>query len=1217
MSKSASKIISDSVSVIEINFDSLTIVTPGSNGIAAPTVITPGIPKAVETNTNIVSAAKPKIILSNLSRKISVIDNSTIHPLNIPAIRNKNLQGIPEVVVAKDPFIRDRNPQNFCTYAKQQGLKNSFILCMIQDKIGNIWFSTYAGLAKFNGKTFTYYTMKEGLSGNPIRAILEDRHGNLWLGTYGGGVTKYNGKDFFHYTENEGFLNNKVRAIIEDSNGNIWFGTDNGISKYDGSFFTHYNKKQGLTDPKVSSIIEDHWGYIWIGTHEGNIYRLSQDRKTFVEFSEKDGLSNHTIRSIAEDCNANIWFGTSGGGVLKFNGKTFSLFTEKEGLSNNNVWSIAEDKNGNIWFGTDVDICKFDGDNFTHFSQDEGLLQVAVKSIVEDNNGNLWFGTYGSGIAKFNGKLFTHLTEKEGLPNNIVRAILEDRKGNIWLGTYRGLCKYDGKKLFQFTVNQGLTDDNIRSLYEDHDGNIWIGTNAGLNKYDGKTFTQYTVKQGLSNNSILSIFEDSKENLWLGTWGAGAIKFDGKSFTHFTQQDGLSNNFVWSITEDNEENIWFGTEGGATKFDGKTFKHFTQANGLLNNIVWSIEADKSNNLWFGTLSGITILTRNSKSGINSIATFDGYKIMSLTENEGLSGKDVLSMLVDNSGNFFFGTGSGLSKINAGYLKDLDSLIINAQNPSTPIFKNFAYEDGFLGIGVNEGKSLCETRDGNIWIGASDRLTIYYPQGNNPDTVPPNVQLLNIELFNEKINWACLTKTITDTNQRKTDISIDKDTNLILGNGVKMRNFKFDGITPFYSLPQNLSLAFNNNFITFDYIGITQKQSRLVKYQYKLEGIDENWSAITTRTTAPYGNLPHGEYTFKVKAMNSDGFWSKEFSYPFIIRPPWWKTIWFKVLSVLVLLFVLFVFYRWRLASLTLQKKQLEKVIEEKTIEILNQNEELKALNEEQHVLNEELSFANKDLCLANEELSKQRIEIEATLNSLKMTQNQLIQSEKMASLGILSAGIAHEVNNPLNFIKGGYFGMEEYIKESLPEHLENISPYLSAINTGVERAVDIVNSLGAYSRKDELIKTTCSPHKIIDNCLVMLNNRLKYKVEIKKIYSSGDPMLFGNEGKLHQAFLNILANAEQAIEKNGVITINTEVVSNDFITRIADNGCGIDKDNMEKIFEPFFTTKEPGKGTGLGLSIAHKIILEHNGSLEYESEVGKGTTAIIKLPLAK
>jgi signal transduction histidine kinase len=316
------------------------------------------------------------------------------------------------------------------------------------------------------------------------------------------------------------------------------------------------------------------------------------------------------------------------------------------------------------------------------------------------------------------------------------------------------------------------------------------------------------------------------------------------------------------------------------------------------------------------------------------------------------------------------------------------------------------------------------------------------------------------------------------------------------------------------------------------------------------------------------------------------------------------------------LFVLFGIYRRRLSALTVQKKQLEIIVEEKTNEILHHNEELQALNEEQHVLNEELSFANKDLSIANEILSIQRKELETTLNSLRVAQNQLIQSEKMASLGILSAGIAHEVNNPLNFIKGGFVGMEEYIMENLPEHSENISPFLEAINTGVDRAVDIVNSLGAYSRKDELVKSNCSTHAIIDNCLVMLNNRLKHRVEIKKQYCNGNFKIVGNEGKLHQAFLNVLSNAEQAIEKQGIITIKTEVDTNFFITYISDTGCGIDKYNLKKILEPFFTTKEPGKGTGLGLSITHKIILEHDGTLVYESELGKGTTAIIKLPLA-
>ncbi len=266
---------------------------------------------------------------------------------------------------------------------------------------------------------------------------------------------------------------------------------------------------------------------------------------------------------------------------------------------------------------------------------------------------------------------------------------------------------------------------------------------------------------------------------------------------------------------------------------------------------------------------------------------------------------------------------------------------------------------------------------------------------------------------------------------------------------------------------------------------------------------------------------------------------------------------------------------------------------------------------------EELATTNEELQSTNEELFDQREELQNSLDKLHEAQQQLIQAEKMASLGVLSAGIAHEINNPLNFIHGGILGLENYINDNLPEHSLNVEPLLNAVNIGVKRASEIVTSLNHYSRKDDLPPTECDVHEIIDNGLIMLHNKLKNKVEIKKNYTSDNCVVFGSEGKLHQAFLNIISNAEQAIKDKGIIEINTMLKQKSVVVSIIDTGGGINPENIQKIFDPFFTTKEPGKGTGLGLAITYNIIKEHHGTIEFNSEPGIGTKAIIKLPVTK
>ncbi|MES2130801.1 MAG: two-component regulator propeller domain-containing protein [Bacteroidota bacterium] len=892
-----------------------------------PITVKTGQPKVNPTNLNIHIAGQPKIISAGLPKINTPGIDTFLLPKTIPAIRKTKPTGTPEIIIAKDAAAKDINPANFSFYKTLQGLKHNSIRCMLQDKTENLWFGTYGGgVCRYDGKSFTNYTEKEGLNNNVVNAILEDKTGNLWFGTYGGGVCCYDGKTFSNYTEKEGLSNNFVNAILEDKNKNLWFGTyGGGVCRYDGKSFTIFTEKEGLSNNVVNAILEDKTGNLWFGTYGGGV--CCYDGKTFSNYTEKEGLSNNFVNAILEDKNKNLWFCTNGG-VCRYDGKSFTNFTEKEGLSNNIVFSILEDKTGNLWFGTNGGICRYDGKTFSNYTEKEGMSNNVVFSILEDKTGNLWFGTNGGGVCRY-GKNFSSFTEKEGLSNNIVNTILEDKTGNIWFGTYGGgVCCYNGKTFTNYTEKEGLSNNQVFSILEDKTGNLWFGTNGGgVSCYNGKTFSNYTEKEGLSNNQVFSILEDKTGNIWFGTYGGGVCCYNGKTFTKFTKKEGLSNNLVTTIIEDKTGNLWFGTNGGGVScYNGKTFTNYTEKEGLSNNVVYSILEDKTGNLWFGTNGGV--------------CCYDGKTFTKFTEKEGLSNNAVLNMIQDAEGNIWFGTRKGLSEIKRLQLIKFAEKNENFDPIKQVFFYNYGYNDGFLGLNCRRNSVLQDSK-GKIWWGA-DVLTCYDPKATITDTAAPMVNLTSVELFGEKIAWANLNAVYIDSSAK--EIIRGKINDTLLSNGILLKNIKFDGLTKWYNLPEHLSLPYNNNNVTFNFIGVHMQSRNHIKYQYKLEGMDSDWSSITDRTEAPYGNLPSGDYIFKIKAMNQSGNWSEPFEYKFEVRAPWWQTWWFRTLVAILIIIGAYFFYYWRTASLRRDKEILEQTVEERTAEVVEQ----KHLIEEKH-----------------------------------------------------------------------------------------------------------------------------------------------------------------------------------------------------------------------------------------------------------------------------
>jgi ligand-binding sensor domain-containing protein/signal transduction histidine kinase len=1139
--------------------------------------------EAVVTNTNIHNAITNKTIRVGEVTIVTPGKDSFLLPLVSAALDSQITIGPKEIVTAKDMAIKDPNPANFTYFTKLQGLKHIAVHSLVQDKAGNIWIgSRGGGLSRFDGQTFTHISKIPALASNRVMSLIEDKDGNMWFGSEVNGVFKYDGKNFMRLIDQKRMMNGFVKTIFQDHNGNIWFGTTkSGVFKYDGKNFTQYSSKQGLSNNVVTNIIEDKKGNIWIGTEKG-VNKFDGIR--FSHYNTQNGLPDNSIRCLLEDKQGNIWMGTDSAGIVKYNGQQFTNFTKKEGLSSNTISSLLEDKAGNIWMGTEgAGAIKFDGIRFTHYDEAQGFPSKEVRCMLEDRSGNIWFGNYGS-LGKLSGIPFNHFTVKDGLLFNQNWSILEDKKGNKWFGSTAGLCKYDGKQFIAYTRKNGLPlQGTIRSMTEDHNGNIWIGFGdggGGFAKFDGNQFFYFKDPISEKGNAVQDVIEDRYGNMWFANYGNGVYKYDGKSLTIFTTKQGLPSNSTNTLTEDRNGNIWITTsDAGVAKYDGKKFTIYNTKDGLPGNNVWAGHEDKVGNLWFGTEAGA--------------ARYDGKYFTAFTEKEGMAGSYPLTITEDHDGNMWFITRNGVNRLPKE--KALQSYLEVKSNESgvdenLTLITSFEYADGFLGMGGQSGKTILTDHNGMIWACSNDRVSIFNTAAENKSIEPPKTRLTAISLYEEPIDWNAVAQ--------------NRDSNFVLANGVdlKVSKIRFDSIVKWHSFPANLSLPYNNNYITFYYTGITMYQPGKIKYQHKLEGNTEHWSGLTNSNKASYSNLSPGKYTFKVKAMNSQGQWSNEFAYNFSVRPPWWKTWWAYTLYVILIAITIGAYVRYRSGKLIKENALLEQKVERRTAE-LNQS-----------ILN------------------------------LKATQQQLVQSEKMASLGELTAGIAHEIQNPLNFVNNFSEVSAELTKELVDEVdkgnteevraiAKDLESNLKKINYHGQRAADIVKGMLQHSRSNSGVKEPTDINALCDEYLRLAYHGLRAKD--KTFNAKFETDLDTSIQKINvmpqdigRVILNLINNAFYAVsEKKKVegegssyeptVSISTKKTADKIEIKVTDNGTGIPQKVLDKIFQPFFTTKPTGLGTGLGLSLSYDIVKAHGGTLTVETKENEGTSFIINLPNAQ
>lgn len=1107
----------------------------------------------------------------------------------------------------------------FRTYSTDDGLKLDAVNCSILDSRGHLWFGTNGGgVSRYDGNSFTNYSTVQGLAGNTIRCILEDSKGNIWFGTIGGGVSKYDGYSFVNFTTSDGLGDDIIFSIVEDKEGNLWFGTGGGgVSKYDGEKFTTLSDKDGLVDNVIISTAKDREGNLYFGSNGSGFSRY--DGKTFANFTEENGLASNRVRSIRQSKSGAIWIGTIGGGASKFDGKTFQNFDSGDGLAGNIVRTIMEDDSGFTWFATETGVSRFDGRKFTTYTRAQGMPTNSVLDIVMDGSRKLWFCTDGGGISRFDGSSFTSFTEAQGIGDNLVLSTLEDRNGDLWFGTAGGgVSRFDGRSFTTYSMSQGLGADIVYSIIEDQSGNLWFGTGGGgVSKYDGNAFTTYSIAQGLTSNDVWSIAEDLQGNLWFGTEGGGVSKFDGTSFTNYTSDQGLAGDVILSIQVDQIGGMWFAAvDGGISRFDGQKFTNFTTKQGLVDDAVIRLAKDSDGNIWIGTEHGLGLLSNKSIQSLASGNPLDKSAFKSFGTAEGLPDNMILQIVPMDNQKIAVGTNLGIAFFDAPDSVDSDFSLENLE-----IFNSTT---GYPVKDLTDGQNgMFQDSKGLLWAGTGNNKTALVRFDYNAlirNKKAPSIFLKQLRLNEEVISWESLISEDLNSSRSTEELNTfgkvlsESERESLLQ---RFKGIEFEQTAPFFPIPQGLILPYKHNHINIDFGSSELAKPYLVEYQYILEGYDADWSPILKKTSATFGNIHEGEYTFLVKARftgpaeGQAGEWTEPLSFSFTVLPPWYRTWWAYVIYALIFLSLAFPIYRYQrnLAIKAEQEKARERELEQAR------------------------------------EIEKAYSKLEAAHENLKSTQAQLIQQEKLASLGLLTAGIAHEIKNPLNFVNN-FSGLslefmdeieEELDKMESSDALENVRDLLSDVKTNLTkikhhggRADGIVKSMLGHSRGGSGAMELSDVNEVIKEFVNlsfhgMRANKNPINVDLNLELDTSLPKIPLNKEDFSRVIINLTKNAFDAmgekINKVGgdykaKLSVRTKNLGDKYLIEVEDNGPGVPDEIKDKLLMPFFTTKKGTEGTGLGLSITHDIIKAHNGSLDITTVVGSWTKFSITIPKA-
>lgn len=1011
---------------------------------------------------------------------------------------------------------------SFSHISINDGLSQSTVMSSCQDERGQMWFATHDGLNKFDGYDFTVYRHQNGdstsISDNIIRKVYLDRNGGLWIGTEKGLSFYDRDKDSFRNFPTGG---KAVTGIAEDSNGKLLIATGGSLRLFDSNKW-NWEISAPPCQPETfgATILYRDNEDIWIGTGTDGLFCYSIGSKEIKRVSAFK--SNSPIQCLLNH-GGKIWIATEGDGLHSIDLKDGSIKVyhhsdASESLSSNFVRTLQTDSKGTLWIGTYNGLSILNGDEFINIKSDPfihgSLSQSSVRCICRDNQGGMWLGTWFGGLNYWHPSRnrFEHIQMQYGgnsLNDNVVSCMEEDEEGTLWIGTNSGGVnhydphhnKFTYYKLQSNAETLNLESNDIKAIYIDEEsGRIFIGAHAGgLSIIDRKNKTLRHSKTS-GHLDIYAIEPDGKERLILGTLdGLKCFNISSGTISPLDEdKEGypIRKLKVRDLLKDSQGRLWIGGENGLATYrnmDGQVERCaiLHEDSPLVSVFVQSLYESTTKLIWIATRTGLWCYNDKEKT------------VSHYTSADGLASDIIHGIEEDSFGRLWLSTDNGLSCF----------------NPFSGTFRNFSTSDGLQSNQFNPG-SHCRRRNGEIMFGGIYGISSFDPAKIEDNPYTPQPIISRLEVFNKPIK--------------------PED-----GSGI---------LTKSVSEAKDMTLRHDQNSFTLVFCVTNYLAGRHNTFAYKLDGYDKEWYEVQEKRSVSYSNLPHGSYTFMVKAGNNDGKWNETPSTLRIrIRP-----IWYKSIPAIVAFSIIFLIFLLGLYKFIVERKERENRLE----------------------------------------LEKQEKSHQEEIHQMKMR---------------FFINISHEMRTPLTLIINP---LSEMIGKSTDTWMRKQLRY---VERNAKRLLHLVNQLMDYRRAElgvfKLKVQQENVHKIVKENWsfyekLAQNKKLRYslisEMESKSVYVDGQ--------YLELILNNLLSNAFKYTDE-GSITVKVYESEDYLKLEVSDTGTGIPEGKQDRIFERFYQIDNEHIGSGIGLSLIQRLVELHHGKIELISEVNKGSTFIVSLPI--